>query len=141
MVLLFQEIGDPDAVDTFSYAISNIVTVSGGGSSPSIISATAGTLNGNPGQTISASTFTVTVTVDSAAESGARDLFVEGATLQAAAVVYRQIDRIVVAPVYAGRSAGDTDGRGRVQGGAAVGRGGRAVRAVRRLCCCQACGG
>ena len=42
---------------------------------------------------------TVIVSVDSAANAGARDFFLEGATLQGGAVVYRSIDRITVAPL------------------------------------------
>ena len=41
----------------------------------------------------------VRVTVDSAARPGARDLFVAGAALRSAVVVYRRVDRIRVAPL------------------------------------------
>jgi quinohemoprotein amine dehydrogenase len=41
----------------------------------------------------------VVVSVDSLADTGARDLFVEGASLQSATLVYRTISRIAVAPL------------------------------------------
>src|ERR1051325_9291759 len=42
---------------------------------------------------------TLAVSVDSTADTGTRDLFVEGATLQQGAVIYKEISRIVVAPL------------------------------------------
>ena len=68
-------------------------------------SATTTTVDFGPGITVdrvvrsSADSISLVVTVDSAADSGARDVFIEGATLQAGALVYKEISRIVVAPL------------------------------------------
>jgi quinohemoprotein amine dehydrogenase len=68
-------------------------------------SATISTVDFGPGVTVdrvvrsSADSISLVVSVDSAADSGARDVFIEGATLQAGAVVYKEISRIVVAPL------------------------------------------
>jgi quinohemoprotein amine dehydrogenase len=53
------------------------------------------------GQVVRASpdSVTVIVSVDSAADVGARDFFLEGATLQGGAIVYRNADRIAVKPL------------------------------------------
>lgn len=66
---------------------------------------TAATVDFGPGVTVdrvirsSPDSITVVVSVDSSAESGSRDLFIEGSTLQAGAVIYKEVSRIVVAPL------------------------------------------
>ena len=66
---------------------------------------TAATVDFGPGITVdrlvrsTGDSVTVVVSVDSAATAGARDFFIEGATLQGGAVVYKSVDRIAVTPV------------------------------------------
>ncbi len=68
-------------------------------------SASAGTIDFGPGITVRSvgrpgpDEVTVRLVVDSAARPGARDLFVAGAALRSAVVVYNRIDRIRVAPL------------------------------------------
>lgn len=67
-------------------------------------SVSTSTVDFGPGVTVnrvirtSPDSVTVVVSVDTAARPGARDLYLGGATLQGGSIVYRNIDRIVVAP-------------------------------------------
>jgi quinohemoprotein amine dehydrogenase len=69
------------------------------------LSTTAAAVDFGPGVKVdrlvraTADSVTVIVSVDSGAAPGARDFFIEGATLQGGTLVYRNVDRIAVTPL------------------------------------------